>query len=159
MSYGAVANRRMWYSKWQNTTTDLIEATGDHDIFDVPYRMDIVEFGIVATEAFATDVTDGVVSLDHQPTYDSATGRTTLANLTIPDATILGGVVRTNRMEIGATVNLTIFTAEAGSQLVTNVSTAGVDAGTEAGEFYTYIIYELHPENNINETNVIEVAL
>ena len=54
---------------------DLAGAPGDFAVFDVPYKCQIIEVGLIITEDVAGDNTLGVVAVDKRPTAGSDDSR------------------------------------------------------------------------------------
>lgn len=136
-------------------TADLVETTGDapaDQITNLKFREAgrIVQIGLEVTETVATDATLGVIAFDTRPTIGSDTGRvdgasaTGLGTLTVPDLLAAGSLL----------VKEVDFDVAAGVQVVPEVTTAGVDAGTEAGEFLYTVWYVPNRKVAADETKV-----
>ena len=151
MAYPHALN--VWQSP-NDATDDLIETVGDAaaaHIFNVMRPITVVRVGVLITEVVATSSTDGIISFDRRVLTDSDTGRgdADVGQVTIPDTTAVGKTV----VDAGTPVDL-----DPGDQVVPQVTTAGVDAGTETGEFLYFIEYYIRPESDVNLTDVVVSA-
>ncbi len=151
MSYPSA--RQVWMSP-PDAADDVIETTGDAaevHIFNVVQPITVIRVGALITEVVATDNTDGVVRFDRRVLYGSDTGRGDgdVGEITIPDTTAVGKTV----VDAGVTIDL-----EPGDQVVPQVTTAGVDAGTETGEMLYFVEYFVRDESDVNLGDVVVSA-
>lgn len=151
MSYGDETVK--WFFN-ETATADVIETTGDagsDQIFTVLSPITVFRVGALVTELVATDATAGIIKFDRRVTYASDTGRGDgdIGTITIPDTTAVGKIIYSEAIQIDL---------DAGDQIVPQVTTAGVDAGTEAGEMLYIVWYYDRHETPANQTDLVASA-
>ena len=132
---------------------DLAGAPGDFAVFDVPYKCQIIEVGLIITEDVAGDNTLGVVAVDKRPTAgsDDSRGDADIASFDLD--TLLAAPVAGNVVVRRAASRILLYP---GQQAVVQLVTAAAANG--AGHYMPYILAACIPEEPANMTQVIEIV-
>lgn len=122
--------------------THLPVETAAADVFTYTFKHPAIvkEFELVVTVLTAIDNTDAVVGIDLDPS-DSA--RVEKGTFTITDA-VAAGTTYSLAENVGN--SWAPFNVKAGDKIIVEMKTAGVDAGTEAGEFIVYMYLQFTPD-------------
>lgn len=110
-------------------------------ILEHPIR--VTDVSVIVHAVTATDNTATVVSFD---AIIAGAARAEKATLSIPDATAIGTEIAADE---SSGVTWEPFELSEGDTLIVEQKVAGVDAGTEAGDYYVAIYYEIMPDGRV----------
>jgi len=147
-----------------NVASDLTPYTG-YDVhagsandvlggFYIPFKCEIRRCGFYITETFAGDTTAPILYFDEATCGDVPTEDGDVAIFTIPDATAAGTVVYNKNVTRATPARVTL---EPGKWVVVSLQTDIADNGTEAGMLMPFLIVEMVPENDTNQSALTEI--
>ncbi len=130
-----------WKSSLIIPVSTAVEAS-PADVFTwiVEHPMRVTDVSVVVSALTAIDMTSAVASVD---ATIAGAARAEKATLTIGDAVAVGTEISAAE---SSGVAWTPFELDEGDTLIFEQKTAGVDAGTEAGDYYFILYYEIVPD-------------
>lgn len=132
-----------------DTAENLAAANAVYGAMLVPFSCAISEFKFYVTTDILAGTTAPQVKVTKRPTYNSATGETVVATLTIPSGTTAGKVV-SKRF---APVQLDV-----GDELNFEQITQAADTGTAAGQGFYCAVLEVDDESDGNQSDLVTSA-
>jgi len=132
---------------------NLAGTPGDVAVFDVPYKCQVIEAGLIITQDVAGSTTLGVVAFDKRPTAgnDASRGDADVANFILDD--LAAAPVAGNVVVIRPAARIVLLP---GQQVVAQLVTAAT--GTPTGHYMPYLLAGYIPEEPANMAQVIELV-
>lgn len=121
--------------------TPIETSAADRFTWIVEHPMRVTDFGIIASELFDTDTTNGVASLDATIGSASRAEKATITMTT--DAVPVGTHLVASEV---SGVTWVPFELSEGDTLFFEHKTAGADPGTVTGAYFFVLYYELIPD-------------
>ena len=129
---------------------DADQAAADVGVFQVPYKCEVVQAGLMITETSEGDTTKGVVDFDKRPTCGSDTDRGDGDIGHFVMGTTSAGKVLYDKVAIGTVLY-------PGDEVVVQLSTAATGTN-KAGHFRPFLLVQHIPEVVANLSDMVETA-
>lgn len=136
-------------SNAHDTAINLAAATGTYGGYLVTKPVAVRRFSFYVITNVLAGTTAPIVGLRRRPTYNSASGELTIANLTIPNAAVLGTVYYKD---------ISAYQIHPGDELSVERAVQAADSGTAAGTGFIDVELESSPEVPANESDMIASA-
>lgn len=123
-------------------------------VFYIPSKCEVVRLGFYVTEVFACSTTSPVLYFDEDTLGTLPTEDGDLAIMTIADETAAGTILYNKNIKRATPARDEIA---AGKWVVVSLQTDMADAGTESGMIMPFLIVDLIPENDANQSAFSEL--